>query len=269
MAQFRFVFITLLVAIGALQASEDKKNISIKAVIFDCDGTLVDNGIGYFLDWQYALQQQGYELDEEEFWDFMHKNGLVGKPGSDKEIVAHYCNVLGRSCSEELLQDKSAFSIQLHQTYAFPAIEPTVNFLRTLGKEKEQLHLKLGVASANHRENVLRVLKRLDIEKYLDVVVCYDDLAAYSDPEGVNKPKPYIYLHASKLLGFRPGECMAIEDSITGVTAATRAGCITVAIPNAATSHHDLSSAHIQLPSLVDATLTDVLQQIEEVQKAR
>lgn len=235
----------------------------IKAVIFDCDGTLINNGIGYFLDWQHAMKCQGYELNADEFWDFMNKNRLVGAPGADAAIVKYCCGLLGRDCSDEILKEKTVFSEKLHQTYEFPAIEPTVNFLRALGEEKENLGLKIGLASANTREPILRVLKRLNVDQYFDVIVSGDDLADYDDPEGTNKPKPYIYLEAAKLLGMQPKECVAIEDSRTGVLSAVRAGCITIAIPNIYTAHQDLSQAHIKLNTFEDVTPNNFLQIVD------
>lgn len=234
----------------------------IKAVIFDCDGTLIDNGIGYFLDWQHALQCQGHELNADEFWDFMNKNRLVGAPGADEIIVRYCCELVGRECANEILKDKKAFSANLHQTYEFPAIEPTVNFLHALGKSKENLGLQLGLASANTKENILRVLKRLNVDPYFDVIVSAEDLTEFNDPEGINKPKPYIYLQAAKLLGLHPEQCAAIEDSRTGISSAVSAGCIAIAIPNAYTAQQDLSHAHLKVISFVDVTPTDFLQTI-------
>ena len=83
---------------------------SIKAVIFDCDGTLVDNGIGHFLVWQHAMRCQGHELNAEEFWDFMHKNRLMGSPKADESIVKYCCALLGRECADEILKDAKRFS---------------------------------------------------------------------------------------------------------------------------------------------------------------
>src|ERR1700722_11216447 len=129
------------------QTTAKNQCAEIKAIIFDCDGTLIDNGIGYFLDWQHALQCQGHDLNADEFWDFMNKNRLVGAPGADEIIVQYCCELVGRECANQILKDKKAFSTKLQQTYEFPAIEPTVNFLHALGKEKENLGLKIGLAS--------------------------------------------------------------------------------------------------------------------------
>lgn len=244
----------------AAQAIDQKQYTDLKAIIFDCDGTLIDNGIEFFLNWQYALQRQGYELNANEFWDFMNKNRLVGSPGSDEIIVKYCCELLGRDCANEMLEDKKAFSARLYQICEFPAIEPTVNFLHALGKEKECLGLKLGLASAGRKERILRVLKKLNVDHYFDVIVSFDDLTDYSDPEGVNKPKPYVYLHATKLLGLLPEQCAAIEDSYAGVSSAVSAGCITVAIPNAYTAQQDLSHAHLEMISFANITPTDFLQ---------
>lgn len=244
------------------ERGQGQKN-SIKAIIFDCDGTLVDNGIAYFLDWQHAFKCQGYDLHEEEFWDFMRRAGLVGTPGVDGVIVKYLCELLGCEYTNEILTDKKAFSKKLHQTYEFPAIGPTIDFLHALGKEKEALDLKIGLASANSKENIFRVLKRLNIEHYFDAVVSAEDLKDYIDPEGTNKPKPYIYRQAAKLLGLCPAECVAIEDSKTGVSSAVNAGCITIAIPNNQTVGQDLSHAHLKLISLQDITPKDFLQIID------
>lgn len=254
-----------MVACDVKEASSQKNDKSIEAVIFDCDGTLIDNGIGYFLDWQHALKCQGYELKSDEFWDFMNKNGLVGVPGADEIIVKYCCTLVGRECANEILKDKKAFSKELHQTYEFPAIEPTVNFLRALGKEKENLGIKLGLASANSKENILRVLKRLKVDQYFDAIVSGDDLSEYNDPEGINKPKPYIYLQAAKLLGLHPEQCVAIEDSRAGISSAVNAGCIAIAIPNFYTAKQDLSHANLKVSSFADMTPIDFLQTVAKL----
>jgi HAD superfamily hydrolase (TIGR01509 family) len=46
------------------------------------------------------------------------------------------------------------------------------------------------------------------------------------------KPAPDPYLQAAALLGVDPADCVAIEDSPTGVASALAAGCRTVAVPH-------------------------------------
>jgi beta-phosphoglucomutase-like phosphatase (HAD superfamily) len=241
------------------------QRVEIKAIIFDFDGTLVDNGSSHILPWQYALKRQGHELNAKEFWDFMHQNKLIGNPGAFEVILKYSCELLGRDCSEQIIKDIKTFSKTM-ETYEFPTIESTFNFLQQLGEEKEILGLKLGIASANTKENILRFLKRQGVEHYFDAIASYDDLKKYSDPEGTNKPKPYVYLEAAKLLGMHPSQCVAVEDSHTGLSSAVNAGCVAIAIPNAQTMHHDFSQAHFKILSFQDMTPADFLQIIAKGQ---
>ena len=64
------------------------------------------------------------------------------------------------------------------------------------------------------------------------------------DPEGKNKPKPYIYLEASKRLNIIPEHCLVFEDTEAGIEAATKAGMITIAVPNWMTKEQNFSKAN-------------------------
>lgn len=111
-------------------------------------------------------------------------------------------------------------------------------------------------------------LRNLEIEKYFDLVLSgHDDLDEYKhkDPEGVNKPKPYIYLHAAKLLGVKPYECVVIEDSQSGVVAAENAGCIAVAVPNSFTKNQDLSHAHLKIESFANISVSDFFHMVQKI----
>ena len=71
-----------------------------------------------------------------------------------------------------------------------------------------------------------------------------DDLNDYQDVTGKNKPKPYIYLEASKRLNIPPERCLVFEDTEAGVEAASTAGMVTIAIPNWLTAWQDFSKAN-------------------------
>ena len=120
-----------------------------------------------------------------------------------------------------------------------------------------------GVCSAAKKGEILAHLASLQIDHLLDIVLSgQEDLVGYFDPDGVNKPKPYIYLHAMKQLGVEPADTVVIEDSAPGVAAGVAAGCFTIAIPNDYTRNHEFSDADLQLESLKDIDVSGFLQTV-------
>lgn len=242
---FRLFLLVFSFSVFAGNSSE-----KFKAIIFDCDGVLIDNGNGYFLDWQHAMKQQGFELSSDLFWDFMHKNELVGLPTADEPILDFCCELLGHNCRDALKKEKEIFSAALHEK-GYPPVSATVDFLRELASKKDEFGFKLAVASASPKASILKNLKRIGIDQYFDLIISgHDDLTHYNDPEGVNKPKPYIYEYTAQRLAVDPSQCIVIEDSKTGVTSAVTAGCYTIAIPTKATSKQNLSLANMSVQSL-------------------
>ena len=65
------------------------------------------------------------------------------------------------------------------------------------------------------------------------------------------KPDPGVYLTALGLLKLCPAECVAFEDSESGVRAARDAGLHVIAVPSELSQNHDFSNAHLVIDSLV------------------
>ncbi len=226
---------------------------SIKAIIFDCDGTLVASEEASLSAWRQTLQNRGCNFSEEQFLSWMGKSDAVVA-----KLIAESIGDI--SLKEEILAEQRGNYFEL-QKQGLPSIEATVDFLKRIAAQKERLGLKLGVASASIRSELLINLKNLGIEEFIDVILSgYDDLTDYADPEGVNKPKPYIYIHAAKLLQVSPEECVVIEDSMTGVLSGRSAGCITVAIPNRYTEDQDLSAATLKMKTLSGISVEEFLE---------
>ncbi|MBM3193386.1 MAG: HAD family phosphatase [Chlamydiae bacterium] len=229
----------------------------IKAIIFDCDGTLVDSEKSHLTAWQEVAKNYTSTLSHEDYLDF------VG--GSDARLAKILAKRIGHDYPEELLVMKRNFFLE-HLKKGMPPIEGTVSFVKTLFNERERHGLKMAVASAALKHEVLENIKCLGFENLFDIVLSgHEDLSEYSDPEGVNKPKPYIYQHAAKILGVLPSECVVIEDSHTGVTAGVNAGCITIAIPSEYSKTHDLSKASLRLDSLSGFTIDSFLEMVHEL----
>lgn len=226
----------------------------IKAVIFDCDGTLVSSEIIHYGSWRHALQRHGFELTKEKY---IHS--FIGH--CDILLSKIYSDLLGVNCSETLLKDRNDF-FSGHQLPSSP-ITSTVNFLKHLIEEKKPKGLKLGLASGARKEDIAHNLNYLGVAHCFDSVLSgADDLTEYNDPQGTNKPKPYIYEKSARMLGLKPSQCIAIEDSSAGISAAVAAGCIAIAIPNEFTQYQDLSHAHLKMSSLEGLSLDDLLKKI-------
>jgi beta-phosphoglucomutase len=230
-------------------------NSSVKAVIFDCDGTLVDSEHSHYLAWKRALSHFGSGLTVEEYPNY------VGR--SAEKIAVILAERTGQKCAERLLAMKNDYYEELCQA-GLPAIDATVTLLKSLAAQKESLGIKIGICSAARKSEIVSHLRGLNIEHVVDIVLSgQEDLGEYVDPEGVNKPKPYIYLHVMKQLGLLPENIVVIEDSTAGVLASRAAGCFTIAVPNDYTRHHDLSSAHIKIASFADLSIDAFLKLIQ------
>jgi beta-phosphoglucomutase-like phosphatase (HAD superfamily) len=143
------------------------------------------------------------------------------------------------------------------QKQGVPAIQAMVDFARNLSANKGRLGLALGLASSASKAEILTNLRQIGLESAFDLVISgSDDLDAYVDAEGKNKPKPYIYIEASKRLNILPEFCLVFEDTTAGIDAAANAGMIPIAVPNQFTLNHDFSKAlrvflsHEELPSI-------------------
>ena len=82
----------------------------------------------------------------------------------------------------------------------------------------------LALVTNTRRELAERALKTIG-SHYFAVTVCGDEV-----PDG--KPSPAPYLRAAELLGVVPADCLAIEDSVAGVSSADAAGCAVLVVPN-------------------------------------
>lgn len=243
-----------IVIIGLSMANSLFSALPIKAVIFDCDGVLVDTEHLKFLAWQEALASQNIKFSIEEY------TPLIGN--SSKNILHMIKQAKGLEIYDQIIDLKNVKYKSL-QKQGVTVIQPTVNFVHYLSENKKRLGLKLGVASSAPKEEILINLRQIGLDNLFDLVISgSDDLDDYIDAEGKNKPKPYIYQHAMKALGIFPAQCVIIEDNVTGVSSGVSAGCFTIAISNIYTRNQDFSRAHLQMESFSDITIDHFLHMI-------
>jgi HAD superfamily hydrolase (TIGR01509 family) len=203
----------------------------LAAVIFDCDGTLVDSEPLARLAWERSLALHGYEIDDAEY------AGLIGLP---------YLRVHG-FFAERIpgLEEPQAF----WDAYAgrlFDLIdtelEPFADALETV-RGLAARGLAVAVASSSPRARLDRTLASAGLADAFAVTVAGDEIAH-------GKPAPDMFLAAAERLGVEPGRCAVIEDSAPGVAAGLAAGMTTVGIARAAGDLDALAAAHVVLEEL-------------------
>ena len=190
----------------------------MKAIIFDMDGTMVDNMMIHHKAWQETLLELGLDWDLEKIRQEVH--------GVNVEILKRLFG--SRFNSEE----RETISFEKEERYR-QIYKPDLKLIKGLTTFLDQLSKKgipLAVGSAAPPGNVDFVLDNLKLrDKFLYVL--------HSDSVSQGKPHPEIYLKLSALLGYEPKDIVVFEDSPTGAKAASEAGCPCVVITTTHTAH--------------------------------
>ncbi len=187
------------------------------AVIFDCDGTLVDSMPLHYDAWVHALKKAGFahEFTRERHYG----NAGMPIPATVAQLNDEYGTTLD---ADAVNADRTIYVRENHHTVG--PINPVVDFARSLeGK------LPMGVASGSDREIVDDSLVHLGIAHLFPVVITPENVAP-----GRGKPAPDMFLLAAKRLGVDPARCLVFEDGHNGILAAEAAGMMTVFVPTPA-----------------------------------
>lgn len=185
-----------------LQA-KNKTEMKYKCIIFDCDGVLVDSEAISAKIFRNMILELGFEMDFE-----IVLEQITGT--SMKANLKFFSEFIGAELPDNFETDFRKRSYEAYKTH----LKPITGVHDLLQKIK----VPVGVASSGPVEKIrinLTTTKLIDFFGE-NVFSCYDI--------GSWKPDPAIYLHAAKSMGFEPGECAVIEDSLVGVQAAKAGG---------------------------------------------
>ena len=175
----------------------------IAAVIFDCDGVLVDSEI-LALEVELAiLAEQGLSFEREDYVTrFMGLSTSAFHGEIDREAQTR----IGRPISETI---RDELATRLRQTMIARLTEVPGAAAAVTGTG-----LLKAVASSSTREGLERKLRQVGLWDHFDPHVYSADHVAQA------KPAPDLFLHAAQALGVSPSECLVLEDSVNGVIAA-------------------------------------------------
>ena len=175
----------------------------IRALIFDCDGTLADTFAAHFRAFHDALIPYGVEFTTA---FYAARLGL-----SRMQLLAALAAETGTAIDDADVATRSPALFVAHAD----AIRP-IAFTNALVRAHKGTR-KLAVASAAQRPMVEASLKAIGLDEAFDTIVTIEDVSA-------GKPAPDLFLKAAGNLGVAPALCHVFEDSDEGLQAARRAG---------------------------------------------
>lgn len=197
-----------------LQARVDAllNRFDAKGVIFDLDGTLLDNNPYHLKSWIEYLKNIGRSISEEEY----NKN-INGR--TNKDVIEY---IYGRKMSDEdILKyslEKEACYRKIYEPFIKP-VEGLIEFLEIL-KNK---NIPMAIATSGIQPNIDFMFQHVPIKKYFETVVNSSHIIK-------GKPDPEIYLKAASLLNISPRNCLVFEDAVVGINSAKAAGMKVIAV---------------------------------------
>ena len=181
--------------------------MTIKAVLFDMDGVLIDAK-----DWHYEALNKALGLFGKEISRIDHLTTFDGLPTRKK---LQMLNIEG-----DLHENLHEFINKLKQQYTHDIVlqrcTPFFNHEIALSKLKREGY-KLAVCSNSVRSSVELMMRRSNLDSYLELQISNEDVKN-------GKPDPEMYIKAMNHFNLKPFECLILEDNENGIKAAKSSG---------------------------------------------
>ena len=190
----------------------------LKGLIFDMDGTLVDNLAYHFKSFEAYVQREGFTMLEPLSLKIngMHSNDIFPMLLGD-DVVAEYG-------LDRLNREKEEVYREMYRPY----IKPIAGVVELM-KAAKAAGVKCAIGSSGCRENVEMIIEGLGIADLIDASISGSDVTH-------GKPHPEIFIKAYEALGLKAEECVVVEDAVNGIVAGVAAGCKCIAVTTTASA---------------------------------
>ena len=209
------------------------------AVIFDMDGVLIDSNPYHKKALIQFCLSHGYNLTEDEL-----RAKIYGR--TNKDWITNLFN--GEVTGEELkkyAEEKEELFRSLYKGFVKP-VTGLIAFLQQL----EDMNITRAIATSAPRANVDFTLQETHMGKFFTTIL--------DDSYVVNgKPDPEIYLKTAAAINYKPGDCVVIEDSLSGVISAKAAGTSVIGITTTHT-REELSDTNLIIDNFTQLNIETI-----------
>jgi HAD superfamily hydrolase (TIGR01509 family) len=208
---------------------------SIKAVIFDMDGVLVESEPLHRRAELMLYEHRKIPMTYEDLERF------AGMPDRKTFRVVLTENDCDASEAETMFEEKYEKTLPaVLSEYGLRAVNGAVETVRKIATL-----FPLALASSSPHCFINLVLSQLKLEKEFPIRISSEDVSLDR-----GKPEPDMFLLAAKKLNAEPKHCLVIEDSSAGVRAAKAAGMQCIGFQNPGTGEQDLSAADVRIKNM-------------------
>lgn len=181
--------------------------MTIKAVLFDMDGVLIDAK-----DWHYEALNKALDLFGITISRHDHLSVFDGLPTRRKLEMLSLERGLPRQLHDFINEMKQQYTMDIIHAHCKPRFvhEYALSHLQSKG-------YRLAVCSNSVRNTVATMMEKSGLRPYLDILVSNEDVSK-------GKPDPEMYLKAMAHFNLSPQECLIVEDNENGIRAAKDAG---------------------------------------------
>jgi beta-phosphoglucomutase len=212
----------------------------IQAVLFDLDGVLVSTDEYHYRSWVKLSAEEGFDFFDHEF---NHKFRGVARMECVEIITKASGKYYSPEQKQELADRKNRYFVESLSNVTTEVLLPGA--LSTLHELKKR-GIKIAVAS--NSRNALTIIRQVKIEHLLDAIVDGHQIEN-------SKPDPEVFLLAAKKVGVSPAHCLVVEDAVTGIESASRAGMKSLGIG----TKERLTNAGIVVPNLSAISVDELL----------
>ena len=188
--------------------------MTIKAILFDMDGVLIDAKEWHYEALNKALSHFGYNISRD-----AHLSTFDGLPTLRKLDTLSVSQGLPRGLHDHINELKQKYTIQ----YSYKFCKPTFNHRYALSKLSKKY--KIAVCSNSIRNTVETMMDLAGLRNYLNLIVSNQDVET-------PKPDPEMFIKAINTFSLKPEECLILEDNENGIIAAKASGAHLLQIAN-------------------------------------
>ena len=180
---------------------------NIQCVIFDMDGVIIDSEAIHKKAYYETFVSLGLEVSEKLYKTLTGSSTI----NAFQRLIAHFNLDLD---ANTLVLDKRKRYVNFFEN------DPNLHLVAGVEEIIKYFYEKnctLILASSSAMININRVFDRFKLHSYFSAKISGADLTA-------SKPHPEIFLTAAEKIGVNPSDCLAFEDTLSGILSAKAAG---------------------------------------------